>query len=303
MQTAPERLEPMQDLTVDDLTRALIAERRLRVVNAIHSPNQFLVFLGPCALSDHRSIIEDDGAIIMDFEEKNEGITTLYRLPPHKPRSQQDSWKGLETTDPDLTTDILLSMAALYGNLAIEVVLKKHINRYKDISTVAWFGARSIDDIELLDAVALEMPSILLPIKNGTDGRIDKAMSNVERANKLRADEDAPAILVYRGGENAKTPDAWEQHYIDAHERTNGQLLVDLAHGSEMAHDKDFTKSVEGQVMALNHLTQIVLKGYAPRGVMIEASNAPRTVDPNMPLDLALQGTQNLLDAVVTKSI
>lgn len=69
-------------------------------------------------------------------------------------------------------------------------------------------------------------------------------------------------------------------------------MIVDVAHGSEMAHDPAgaFGKTVEGQQQALEHVTALAAQGYAPIGIMIEASDIPSPTDPVMPLDVACEG-------------
>jgi hypothetical protein len=73
-------------------------------------------------------------------------------------------------------------------------------------------------------------------------------------------------------------------------------LLVDLAHGSEMAHTEGFKKSISGQIAALDHLTALAIRGFVPKGILIEASSSISPVDPNMPFNVAINGIIRLAE-------
>jgi hypothetical protein len=147
-------------------------------------------------------------------------------------------------------------------------------------------------------AIARHDPTLGVGVKNGLSGAIDTALQHVDRINTMREgyEDPASAVLVYRGGENAKNPLAWRNAYLDAHEQTSGLVIVDIAHGTEMAHDPDgqFKKTVAGQILAMEAVLDLAREGYAPAGIMIEASDLKSRTDPHMPLEIALNGVKQL---------
>lgn len=142
-------------------------------------------------------------------------------------------------------------------------------------------------------------PLLPVGIKNDLSGSTDVAVNEARRLSSLREDSDTPVVILFRGGENAKTPEDWEEQYKLAFERTEGRLIVDTAHGVEMAHapGADFTKSVIGQVACLEHVIKLAEDGFAPAGIMIEASDAISPTNPNMPHSSGISGIQRFAPA------
>ncbi len=110
----------------------------------------------------------------------------------------------------------------------------------------------------------------------------------------------ASISLIFRGGKLFDTPDKWEEAYVDALDATNGRLIVDTAHGGEMAHDTEgkFNKSVLGQIACLDHVIELAKAGIVPTGILCEASDAPSQVDPVIPFETAVQKTVELHQAM-----
>ena len=140
-------------------------------------------------------------------------------------------------------------------------------------------------------------------LKNDLDGTIDDALREIDDINSARRhiENSGKAILIYRGGDNAQNPDTWTQNYLNALEQTNGKLIVDTAHGAEMAFHPDglFKKSVAGQQASLSRVLELAEKGAIPLGIMMEASDTIETsdnrrVDPNMPFNIAIEGLRRL---------
>lgn len=275
-------------------TELMIAEKRHRVSDILRgNVAGFLGTAGPCTMTGDKVTIFHEGDRLQQLEDKTQGLLTLHRLPPWKPRSNPKSSHGHET-DPKTTVEayqIIAERADATANLAIEIGHLSHIARYANRISFGWIGGRNVEDTELITALALAQPDLPMGIKNGLDGDITLALQQVELVNSLRGDTAAPAVLIYRGGANATTPDAWEKAYLDAHHRTNSMLIVDSAHGGEMAHDpsKGFNKTILGQVACLNHIIRIgAEQDKLPIGVIIEASQAISPVDPVMDFEQAL---------------
>lgn len=232
--------------------------------------------------------------MIAEVHDPDNQLVVLHRGPMWKPRTNPDDWHGEETTDPEGVFETMRDEAELQANLAVEIGHPYHLERYGHLLSFMWTGGRNVEDDELMKAVAQEDPTIPLGIKNGLDGSIDRALEQVELATQLRGSDDAPVILIYRGGENARTPEAWLEAVQEVYERTGGRFLLDTAHGSEMAHDPkgSFKKSVDGQVLAVYAMNRLVRQGYILAGTMMEASGVDSPTDPHMPLAVALQGVK-----------
>lgn len=258
-----------------------------------------VVIEGPCAMTQAREIIDREGDALYRAQDRRSGFITLHRMPPWKPRTNPADWHGLES-DPDTVEAAYRTVAQraeATANVAIEIGHAPHLDRYGRRITLGWSGSRNAGDGELIDAIALHDPSMPVGVKNAMDGTIDSALRHVDRINALRDGHGAPAVVMYRGGLNATTPEAWEANYRQALERTAGRLIVDTAHGGEMAFDPDgnYSKSVLGQVACLNRVLEIAEEyGESPVGVIMEASRAESPTDPVMPFQVALGAARRL---------
>lgn len=252
--------------------------------------------IGGCAMTGDVATIRREGAAQNDLTQTQEGLYVLQRRPPWKPRTQPEDWHGQETTDPEGAYRTLV-MEAMYGaGVAIEIGQDYHADRYGHLLTLGWFGGRNITQGSLMVEAALHDRALPLAVKNGLNGEIGPALEKIATLTELRGQGAAPVVLLYRGGENAKDPQSWERRYRAALEITEGRMIVDVAHGSEMAHDPagTFKKSVEGQKRALNHVIAIATRGEVPNGIMAEASDAESPTDPHMGHAYTLAKVQNL---------
>ena len=293
-----EDLEALFPFTVKAENR--IERARASLGNLIRGRHSGLIaILGPCAMTGARNIIDREGHRLHQIQADNPGLLTLHRLPPWKPRTNPDDWHGHESEENTVVDayGIVSKRAADTANLAIEIGHMTHIKRYGSRLTLGWLGGRNIDNTCLLRALASACPSLPVGVKNGLDGDLDTALRHVEYINTMRGPDEAPAILIYRGGDNARNPDDWEKSYRRALEMTDGQLIVDTAHGGEMAHDPagNFQKSVVGQIACLDSVIRVAEEYVElPLGVMIEASDAPSPTDPVMPFASAIAGALKL---------
>lgn len=249
---------------------------------------------GYCArpgLAQQAEIMRESG-MVAEIHDPETGLIAMHRGPMWKPRTKPEDWHGEETTDPEGAYLTMRDQAERYANLAVEIGRPYHLHRYGHLLSFIWTGGRNVDNDVLIEETATIDPSIPLAIKNNLDGTIDKALEQVERATKLRGAHGAPVILLYRGGLKAQTPEEWEEVVMEVHERTKGRFILDTAHGTEMAHDPDqkFSKSVDGQVLAVYAMNRLARQGYSAAGVMMEASRLESPTDPHMPLELALEG-------------
>lgn len=281
-----ETLEKRYPLT--DRAAASIAERRTRVNSAIRRESRsFMGLLGGCALVPaEEQTIKREGTQLDNLYMTHPGLVTLHRLCFWKPRSNPNAWHGAETEPATVepTFRIVADRAEATANAAAEIGYKYHIRRYAPRLTLGWVGGRNVENDELVEDIATEAPYLPVAVKNGLDGNIDVALDQVARINSLRSPDQAAAILIYRGGENAKDPHSWERQYREALDITDGLMVVDLAHGTEMAHHPQglFEKSVEGQLAGLAAVIRIAERlGQMPLGAMMEATDARcNPVDP-----------------------
>jgi 3-deoxy-D-arabino-heptulosonate 7-phosphate (DAHP) synthase len=288
------KLEAMYPL--DQEAACNIRAARL-AVGATFRGSRFLGVLGPCAMTEDREIIDSEGDHLHELEQEEKGLVLVHRKPPWKLRSNPEDWHGLETTSPETAYRTIAERAGTTANVAIEIGHIPHLRRYGKFLTLGWMGSRNAEDVSLADAMALEDPTLPVGVKNSMDGTIDRALRNVTRISSLRGDNGAPAIPVYRGGENAQNSKDWESNYRQALERTDGRLIVDTAHGGEMAHhpNGEYAKSVVGQIACMEHVISIAEQGEIPAGIMIEASDAAVSpTDPLMPFHIALDGVLEL---------
>jgi phospho-2-dehydro-3-deoxyheptonate aldolase len=255
--------------------------------------------IGPCSMNEQTNIIVKEGDQLRQLTEAEQGLYVAHRINPWKPRTRPEDWHGLETTEPELAFRTLVRQANEGAGVAIELATMRHAARYMGMLTLGWFGSRNVDGEDMMLAVATYDTELPVAVKNGLDGTIDSALMRASAVRDARGEDAAPAVLLYRGGENAKTPAAWERTYRDALERTGGHMIVDVAHGSEMAHDPNggFKKSVPGQIAAMNHVIRIADEHEElPTGIMMEASSARSDTDPVMPFETATNGLLRLLD-------
>ena len=255
--------------------------------------------IGPCSMNEQVDIIVEEGDQLRQLTETEQGLYVAHRMPVWKPRTNPEDWHGMETTEPEQAFRTLARQANEGTGVAIELATMRHAQRYMGMLTLGWFGSRNVDGEDMILKVAQHDVELPIAIKNGLDGTIDSALMRASAVRDARGEDAAPVVLLYRGGESAQTPVAWERTYRDALERTGGHMIVDVAHGSEMAHDPNggSKKSVPGQIAAMNHVISIAREhGELPTGIMMEATSAESATDPVMPFQIAVNGLRELLE-------
>ncbi len=289
----------------------IVAERE-KVSTALMDNSQLLAILGPCAV--HRSVlIREEGQQINALADVLVGVTTVHRIPvwkPRTPRPGEKPWEGLETTEPGDAIDQISDEVSDRTNVAIEISKQEHIEKYHQLLSFGWIGSRNSSDTDLLELASSNDDLMRIPIgvKNELQGDLAATANKVNSINLRRRSNPVngvqPAFAIYRGGSEALTPESWECEYRLMHCLTGGKFIVDVAHGSEIAHDDDSKKSVTGQLRAAEHVIKLAELGLAPAGIMIEASDfvvpdIDRRTDPNMPLESALEIVRNLSKAMI----
>lgn len=304
----PTRLALRQDYGISKEVEIEVLKTAMAISEQLtqHRANTIAI-IGGCAMTNNKPEIIAEGKQIDELGKTQAGLTTLHRIPPWKPRTNPIDWHGLETglSHSDNTGqgarvayDTLATLATRNGNVAIEVANREHIERYGPMLSFGWTGSRNIANQPHILYLAQRDPMMPIGVKNGIDGDITEALDAVGKIDKARSTVSgaAPAVLIYRGGERASNPTAWEDDYLDALARTDGKLIVDVAHGSEMAHDPEgkFQKSAKGQELAMETVIELAKQGHLPAGIMIEASDIDSPTDPVLPLQLALDGVKRL---------
>lgn len=288
--------------------RAELVSARLETSRILLGKDKGLIALvGACAAYGEKQQIDE---AIRLHTLKTLGLLPISRLCTQKPRSpvqpsEQQPWKGLETTDIRKAMQQVVKTRKSGAHIGMELLSKKQAALHEKELTCAWLGARSHGDDELDAAMtSSEMVHVPLGIKNGLDGNFDSSIARINKINAMRHDKvenPAPAILIYRGGEDFRTPDEWIDQVLRAYDATNGAMILDTAHGSERAFDpnKQFKKSIVGQIACLEQTIILVEDGMGLRGIMIEASDFIHPdpyfqTDPNMPFGQAVEGVTAL---------
>lgn len=279
---------------LDKNTELSILNKRNKINKAISSGIGNMVIIGPCAFYGTNQTLHTESDNLATLENET-GLIVLQRQAIWKPRSKTIDWHGPETTDPEEAYSNIHNIATKNAHGASEIGHYNQIERYGSMLSMIWFGARN-NDTTLKKRVAEWDHSLPIGIKNSIYNPIEQAIAEVNAINSVRGNssETGQAILIYRGGKNAQNPEDWEKNYLDAYEQTKGKIIVDSAHGGEMAFDPklEYRKSIEGQKKCLEKISELCLRGYRPLGIMTEASDTiiespEKNVDPNMPFDEA----------------
>jgi len=287
-----------QDTIGLDMVTA-VEEARRSLAHAVNNhENYFISVDGPCPLTDNLEATQAEARQKVAAAAGLGSYIALDRECFFKPRTNPADWHGMDSSDSDLAYDIVANLAATHANVVAEVGSLEQLRRYGGTLTALWSGGRNVENTELIKDLALADPSIVVGVKNGLDGEIELALEQVRLIERLRGEEGAPAVLIYRGGENARTPLASQDMYKRAHEATGGKLFYDAAHGVEMAYHPagEFTKSVAGQMLASQALVHLTEQGYPPLGKFAEASDIEAIMDPHMPLESALADSRRVHD-------
>ncbi len=244
------------------------------------------------------------------FMDTTPDVLVTQRQNHWKPRSPREDgstpWEGMETTHLNEALKLHLDSLGAGVPICMEVALPRHLERYAAGLTLAWIGARNRDKNFIVEATILEK-HLPLGIKNDLAGNVDWALTMADAMNHIRTNVagSAPVFLVDRGGTELNTPRRWEDHTKRTLERTRGQHVICLGHGTEQAHDPDgnFGKSVEGQISAMEHYIKIGEQtGMWANGLLLEASDAPSDTDPNMPHQIALDGIAHIASLMHTQA-
>jgi phospho-2-dehydro-3-deoxyheptonate aldolase len=280
----------------------IVDDHRLEIAGILRGDDErLLAVIGPCSDQLDEIVIEE-GQHLMT--RSNEHVKFVHRAPPWKPRTRDEDWHGLDESDQE-HVHVRISEMTLRGTaLAIETGFQRH-QAFLDRVSMMWIGARSIGST-LLKQLAVLNPNIPTGIKNDLSGDIQPALDVLRSVTinreAISPSMSAPVTLIFRGGSEIRTPDQWEAAVHRVVDATKGKVIIDVAHGSEMAHDPsgNFTKSAIAQELCLLHLADLVRQGLDIRGLMIEASDVVikdkrRQTDPNMDFQDAVDLTEEIV--------
>lgn len=303
-QSAPEipTTRQLEMMYASDFDQANIIDMRAKVSRILTTPGLgLLAIAGPCSLTGESTITNQESNDLTEL--MSDDLVTLQRRNFWKPRSNPEDWHGPETTDPEETYQRIAKSAMIHANGAAEIATMRHQERYGKLLSFGWFGARNTN---LAEQIEIAKADKLLPlgIKNSLDGNIEESLLVIDTINRHRGLSSAPVTLIYRGGDNAMTPTKWEEQVRRAYQLTDGQMILDLAHGGEMAHDpsKKAQKSILGQIACANHAIAMAQDGILMAGYLMESSDIISLTDPNMPHTDGLETIKQLRDASRQKS-
>ena len=284
----------MKEFDINEMTQ----NQRLKTDIALGiTTNELFGVIGPCGprFADFQQL-DDEGHDIQLVHSTITDLVLSQRLPIWKPRSNPErDWNGEETTNALGALELVSHRSRMTGNCSIEIGKTEHIGKYGHLLSFAWLGARNNGNTELLKHLVESDPTLPIGVKNGLNGEIDDTLEQIEKMRLVRGIGSATIVLLFRGGINAQNPDDWEKQYLRALELTDGKMIVDVAHGGEMAHSpqQDFTKSAMGQVACFKHVISMAEEGHVPAGIMMESSNVRSVTDPHIPfqtgVDLLLE--------------
>ncbi len=291
-QFAPEipTTEQLEVLHAPNFDPVQVNATRVRAADILRRPETGLIMAsGPCSLTGKSALLHKESGMHNFVANSFTNVVGLYRRNFWKPRSDPKDWHGPETTEPGKAYFDVVCGAMAHANGAAELAIVRHIERYGKFLSFGWFGSRNNNLDEQIE-IAKSDPMLPLGFKNDVTGKVDDALDMIERIRKARGTDAAPVVLIYRGGVDAQTPEAWEEQVKRAVERTMGSMIVDLAHGGEMAHDPagNFQKTVPGQKACAEHAIQLAEQGHRSAGYMMEASSVKSCTDPNMPFTVGL---------------
>lgn len=297
-QAAPElpTTEQLEIMYASDFDHANITAMRERVSAILRVPQSgLLTMTGPCSLTGESDITERENRDLVDLMQQYASHIALQRRNFWKPRTNPEDWHGPETTEPEETYRRVARAAIAHANGTAEIATMRHLERYGKLLSFGWFGARNTNLAEQIK-IAQADPMLPLGVKNALDGDIDTSLATIRTINQERGSDEAPTVLVYRGGYNVLTPESWEAQVRRAHELTEGRMIIDLAHGGEMAHDPagEGQKSVIGQIACADHALQLASDGIRAAGYLMEASDIQSMTDPNMPHANGIQTIKQL---------
>jgi DAHP synthetase I family len=289
---------------IDPVARLHVIEKRTELVEAIRNHREtFISVDGPCPLTINPYETAQEAEIKAENARGLRGYIALDRECFYKPRTNPNDWHGVDESDREDAYRIVSSLAVRNANIAAEISNLDQLKRFGPFLTMLWIGSRTVNGdpnkVKLVEDIAASSPDTVIAVKNGMDGRIDDAMHVIDRINRVRGPEGAPAVLIYRGGTNATTPETSKDQYKRAHEATGGVLFYDTAHGVEMAYHPEgrFEKSKAGQILASQALLHLTQEGFAPLGKLSEASDIESIMDPHMPLELAMSDSRKIYAA------
>lgn len=292
----PQELNDRRPLDPD--AELIIGEHRQTVVDITNGKDpRLMVWARPCSLDD--SVQPNGTPSALEFADRIRELgekpavkkalfvgTGTYFAKPRTGGKGADDYAGLDQRNLVKAHELVTAAANTGVPLRAEVMTKEHIARYGDKMTVLQVGARDVGSTMLRRSLSATNISVFC--KNAESGSFTpayNAMSAISTGHtgveitlpdgrtaryKGKSPGNPNVLLSYRGGDDAKTPEAFEARVRDLAKRGDPYEL-DMAHNVAAAHDRGGKKTVEGQVAAFEHSLRLMYSagGLATRPVSL----------------------------------
>lgn len=280
----PTVLQNMVPLSFEAST--LVAKHRAelyeRFVDSTKPDPRLLAIVGPCSLDAGRlpcgklAVVEYAERLVRlsqrpDIASK---LQIVIRCAPAKPRTSIGR-RGLEQTALEMAYRCMVEVAETGIPLTMEVMRELHYRRYGHLLSMAWVGARNVEDTFLRHMVSYysDMPTLF---KNANRAGLDEACYAIATAAErhwVEITTDSGAMrevfskgnhatgLIFRGWEGITPPE-----YEDAIWSIGQRKVVDCSH----TNARMFSAKATGQLEALSYLTDLI-RSNSIEGIMLES--------------------------------
>ena len=267
-----------------------IKRSRAELVDILNGvDDRLIVIVGPCSMDaslqpDGTSSVVAYARQLREFSrlpDIAEHLKIVMRCPVSKPRTQL-GWAGLSQTDPVAAFRLLTEVVNSEMPIAIELLSRDDADFYEAMLSIAWVGARNVEDTTLRHVVSdLQVPAFF---KNSTNGSVVAATNAIITASEpnilRRIRPDGKMVrrtslgnndtgMIFRGG-NISSPEEFAQQFIRL-EEFEYPTIIDCSHGNSMAFGEG-KKTVEAQIACVKALITLMRSGHVlPTGIMMES--------------------------------
>ncbi|HSX16523.1 MAG TPA: hypothetical protein VLH86_00275 [Patescibacteria group bacterium] len=279
----PSPLELAQAHPLEPGAAEIIHNTRREIIDVMEGRDpRMLVVVGPCSLDDSRQPDGEYSAVhfaeqlqeLSQDPDIRDNLLVVMRCPPPKPRTKLGK-RGLEQGSIETAHEILTAIANKGVPLASEVMLARHLAQYGPLLSVVWTGARNGEDVNIRHTLSA-YPDMPVFCKNAGSGDFAMATDAAQTINEPHANVEvmlpdgrmgslplspgnAHTGVIYRGGKDATTPEAYEKQLLaiaKLSEKLGLPLAADMSHGGAVAHGGK--KSAEGQRQAHDHVLELM---------------------------------------------
>lgn len=259
-------------------------ELRRQLIDGAQPKALFIV--GPCSLDD-AVLPNGEFAVIayaqrllalMSDPEIARHVHIVMRIPPAKPRTSVGP-RGLEETSIIQSYMLLAQLAVLGVPLAMEVMHDRHFARFGHLLSMAWVGARNVEDTLLRHAVGFydQMP---VWFKHSNRPRLHEALDAQATAGESHWVEFLGSDGKLRRAHSQGNPATgvilrgWTGMSVDEYEAVlhSGQrMIVDCSHDVASANSDDGQRGPAGQKAAFERAVSARQQGAPIDGFMLES--------------------------------